>query len=88
MSGDIKADLDGDGKVDKEERKIYLEKLEGQSKMAWIAFLAFVLSGLYILGFADEARIKSYDDVLDWYWIGLVSIIGFYFGVTAFASKK
>ena len=56
--------------------------------MAWIAFSMIVLSGVYLLGFAEESKLKAIDGILDMYWIGLVSIVGFYFGATAFFSNK
>lgn len=82
------ADLDGDGKISERERNFYLEKIENNQKMAWIAFLSVLLSGIYLLVIAPEARLSSFGNVLDWFFIGLVSVIGFHYGVQGFAGKK
>ena len=89
MSDDKKsnADIDGDGIIDKKEKELFIEKLESQSKMAWIAFWTLICCGIYLIGFADPEKLKSAGE-LGMFWLGLVSIIGFFFGVTAYANKK
>ena len=85
----VTADLDGDGKVSNKERELFLDKLQGQAKLAWIAFITLIVSGSYLMFFADIERMNAAGSgVFDMYWITLASIIGFYFGATTYASAK
>ena len=89
MSDQNKADYDGDGTVSKREADLYIKKIEGQSHMAWVAFVVLCFSGIYLLVFAEESRLTvASSGVFDMYWITLGSIIGFFFGATAYMSKK
>ena len=86
--GKMAGDLDGDGKISKREREYYFDKIEDNQKMAWIAFGTVLASGFYLLVLAPETRIAAYGTTLDWFFIALLSIIGFHYGVQGFANKK
>lgn len=82
-------DLDGDGKVSNKEHKIYEEKLENQTKMAWLAIGALVCFSGYLMFFAPESRIlAAKDGIFDFLWITLGSIVGAFFGLKAYMSKS
>lgn len=77
----LSADLDGDGKISEREREFHLSKIESNEKMAWISFLSIIVAGVYIIGFAPETRLERMGNTADWFFIALLSIIGFHYGV-------
>ena len=96
------ADTNGDGKVDNEERKMYLEfkrkELEdvdamrdAQRKMTW-----FALFGLLLYPFAvvladwvglDQAS-KILGDMAATYFVSVAAIVAAFFGGQAYSSSK
>ena len=82
-----KGDYDGDGIVSEKERKLLLKKIERQGLMAWIAFITLIGSAIFLVFYAPESRIDKISE-FDLLWLTLGSIVGFYFGLTGYMSKK
>ena len=93
-----KYDLDSDGVVDDEElsratQMIELdlreEKQDSQRRIAWVAMSCMVLYSLLpLLPFVPEARLSTLSSLSDMLFLSQASIIGLYFGATAYMSKK
>ena len=95
-------DLDRDGKLDEEERAIYLEdrrrkmededaKRDAQRNMTWFALSGMVLypMGLFLctlLGMGTAAMLIA--DIANIYVVSVSALVGAYFGFTAMGNKK
>ena len=97
----LPADVNGDGKVDEEEKRMYLEfkrkELEDQDamrdsqrKMDW-----FALGGMLLYPFAvvvasladlDNAQ-KTLGDMAPTYFVAVAGIVAAFFGAQAFTKK-
>ena len=100
-SGILPADVNGDGYVDDEEKRMYMEfkrkELEDQDamrdsqrKMAW-----FALGGMLLYPFAvvvasladlDNAQ-KTLGDMAPTYFVAVAGIVAAFFGAQAFTKK-
>lgn len=90
-------DLDNDGTVtdqevarhkDMLELELREEKADAQKRMAWVAIASMLLFTLALfMPFLATEKIKALGDVLGLFYIGQASIVGFYFGATAYMSK-
>ena len=93
-----KYDLDSDGTVDDQELErvtqmleldLREEKLDSQRRIAWVAMSSMVLYSLLpLLPFVPEARLSSLSSLSDMLFLSQASIIGLYFGATAYMSRK
>ena len=93
-----KYDLDSDGVVDDEElsratQMIELdlreEKQDSQRRIAWVAMSSMVLYSLLpLFPFVPEARLSTLSSLSDMLFLSQASIIGLYFGATAYMSRK
>ena len=95
-------DLDKDGKLDAEEREIYLEdrrrrmededaKRDAQRNMTWFALSGMVLYPAAILlcsviGMETAAMLIS--DIANIYVVSVSALVGAYFGFNAIGAKK
>ena len=95
-------DLDKDGKLDAEEREIYLEdrrrrmededaKRDAQRNMTWFALSGMVLYPAAILlcsliGMKTAAMLIA--DIANIYVVSVSALVGAYFGFTAMGNKK
>ena len=90
-------DLDGDGKVlpdellqSKEllELELREEKAEAQKRMSWLALSAMVIITLLLLSpFIGTDRVTALANLMGMFYLACASIVGFYFGATAYMSK-
>lgn len=96
------ADLNGDGKVDQEERSMYLEfkrrRLEdedamrdSQRKMAWFALFGMLLYPACVLiasftGIDNGAAVLG--DMAPTYFVSVAAIVAAFYGKTAFESSN
>lgn len=96
------ADINGDGKVDLEERQMYLEfkrkALEDQDaqrdamrKMTWFALFGMLLYPFAIvltsyLGLENAANIVG--DIAPTYFVAISALVAAFFGADALRSKK
>ena len=93
-----KYDIDQDGTVSDEElaratQMIELdlreEKQDSQRRIAWVAMASMVLySLLQLLPFVPEERLSTLSSLSDMLFLSQASIIGLYFGATAYMSRK
>lgn len=95
-------DLDKDGKLDAEEREIYLEdrrrrmededaKRDAQRNMTWFALSGMVLYPAAILlcsliGMETAAMLIA--DIANIYVVSVSALVGAYFGFNAMGAKK
>ncbi len=92
------ADLDQDGEVTDEELsrhqelvqlELAEEKADSQRKMAWVAMISMcVFALLPLLPFVPEERLSTLSALSDMLFLSQASIIGLYFGATAYMSRK
>lgn len=92
-----KFDLNSDGNPTEEEIKRSMELLELELKeekaitQTRIAIAAFVAACVYallpVIPYVPLERLPFIDDMSGVFLLGCVSIIGFYFGATAYMSK-
>ena len=87
-------DIDGDGVVSDEERSVIQkidahEKSDAQRKMAWVAMVTMIVFTLLLfLPIFPDGRIKALSDLFGLFYIGMAGVVGSYFGMTAYMSKK
>ena len=93
-----KYDIDQDGTVSDEELEratqmieldLREEKQDSQRRIAWVAMSSMVLySFLPLFPFVPEARLSALSSLSDMLFLSQASIIGLYFGATAYMSRK
>lgn len=95
-------DLDKNGKLDAEERQLYLEdrrrkiedddaKRDAQRNMTWFALSGMVLYPLGIFlctVIGQETAAMLIADIANIYVVSVSALVGAYFGFTAMGSKK
>jgi hypothetical protein len=81
-------DLNQDGFVTPLEERLYEKKAINRRKMAWVSLIAMIASGIAVMFFIPEERLLVVKDMLDWYWIGLSSIVGAYVGISTWMTKR
>ena len=90
-------DLDGDGTVSDEELarnqelveiELREEKADSQRRMAWVSLASMVVFALLpLLPFVPESRLSTLASLSDMLFLSQASIVGLYFGATAYMSK-
>jgi len=95
-------DLNGDGKIDEEERKIMLEdrrrKMEDADaqrdsirKMAWFSLFGLLLYpfGIFLADlFGMDTAAKLISDIAPTYFASIAVLVSAFFGASAIAGKK
>lgn len=91
-------DLDGDGTVSDEELarnqelveiELREEKADSQRRMAWVSLSSMVVySILPLLPFIPESRLSTLASLSDMLFLSQASIVGLYFGATAYMAKR
>mgnify|MGYP001179933739 FL=1 len=91
-------DLDGDGVVSDEELarnqelveiELREEKADSQRRMAWVSLSSMVVySILPLLSFVPESRLSTLAALSDMLFLSQASIVGLYFGATAYMAKR
>ena len=91
-------DLDGDGTVSDEELarnqelveiELREEKADSQRRMAWVSLGSMVVySILPLLPFIPESRLSTLASLSDMLFLSQASIVGLYFGATAYMAKS
>ncbi len=83
------ADLDGDGKLDEREIRLYERKSGTIRQMALASLIAlFILGALIFLPIIPDKRIELTADHYSILVFVFGSLVGAYMGVTAWQSKK
>ena len=91
-------DLDGDGTVTDEELaknqelveiELREEKADSQRRMAWVSLSSMVVFALLpLLPFIPESRLSTLASLSDMLFLRQASIVGLYFGATAYMAKS
>lgn len=91
-------DVDGDGVVSDAElstvqqihqQEIEDEKALAQKRMAWVAMISMIVFTIMVfLPIFPDARIKALSDLFGLFYIGQAGVVGSYFGMTAYMSRK
>ena len=91
-------DLDGDGTVSDEELarnqelveiELREEEADSQRRMAWVSLSSMVVySILPLLSFVPESRLSTLAALSDMLFLSQASIVGLYFGATAYMAKR
>ena len=94
----IDFDVDGDGKITAEEIamkermlevELREEKAESQKLMAWVAVISMMIYALLpLMPFVSESRLSTIAALSDMLFLSQASIVGLYFGATAYMSKR
>ena len=90
-------DLDGDGTVSDEELatnqglmqiQLHEEKADSQRRMAWVSLVSMVVFALLpLMPFVPESRLSTLASLSDMLFLSQASIVGLYFGATAYMSR-
>ena len=65
------------------------EKQDSQRRIAWVAMSSMVAYSLLpLMPFVPEARLDTLSSLSDILFLSQASIIGLYFGATAYMSRK
>jgi hypothetical protein len=81
-------DKNKDGIVSAFEQEIYEQKAKNRRKMAWLALLAIISTGVSLIFFVEETRLDKLEKILDFYWISLGTVVGTYVGISTWMTKK
>lgn len=95
--GDTQYDLDKNGTVSTDELtnsqsllelELREEKAEAQKRMSWVSLFAVILVTAIVLSpIVSDSRVEALSSLLSMFYIACASIVGFYFGATAYMSK-
>lgn len=90
-------DLDSDGTVSDEELnrstdllelELREEKAQAQKLMSWVSLVSMLLLTIVLMTpIVSDSRVSALADLFSMFYIAMASIIGFYFGATAYMSK-
>tara|TARA_R100000231_G_scaffold39824_1_gene34572 strand:+ start:116 stop:436 length:321 start_codon:yes stop_codon:yes gene_type:complete len=91
-------DVDGDGTVTDEEisrqqemlqLELQEEKADSQRRMAWVAIGSMcVFAILPVIPFIPADRLSTLASISDMLFLSQASIVGLYFGATAYMAKR
>ena len=91
-------DTDGDGTITDEEisrgkemleLELREEKSDAQRKMAWVAMISMCVYALLpLMPFIPADRLATLASLSDMLFLSQASVIGMFFGATAYMSKK
>lgn len=91
-------DLDGDGTVTDQEiarnqemlkLELQEEKADSQRRMAWVAMTSMcVFALLPLMPFVPESRLETLASLSDMLFLSQASVIGMFFGATAYMTRK
>jgi hypothetical protein len=90
-------DFDGDGAITEEEKdrathllelELREEKAEAQKRMSWLAMMSMlIVTGLLFTPIVSADKVLALEELLGMFYLAQASIIGFYFGATAYMSR-
>lgn len=91
-------DFDKDGAVSEEEKdrathllelELREEKAEAQKRMSWLAMASMlVVTALLFTPVVSPEKILALEELLGMFYLAQASVIGFYFGASAYMSKS
>lgn len=90
-------DMNNDGKISENEilnskelleLSLKEEKAEVQKKLSWVAMLSMlILTAFLMFPIVPDSRVEALSDLIGLFYIAQASVIGFYFGATAYMSR-
>lgn len=90
-------DLNKDGDVSQDELtkstnvlelELREEKAQTQKRISWVALLStIIVTAVLMSPLVSDSRVDALGNLLGLFYIAQASIIGFYFGATAYMSK-
>ena len=91
-------DLDKDGSLTAEESLIALdmlelelreEKAQAQKNMTWASLVSMIIvTFILLLPIVPDSRVNAMSDLIGLFFIAQASVIGFYFGASAYMSRS
>jgi hypothetical protein len=91
-------DMNNDGEISEEEilnsrelleLSLKEEKAEVQKRISWVAIISMLLiTAFLVLPIIPESRITVLSDLISIFYLAQASIVGFYFGATAYMSRN
>lgn len=98
LRGNSEYDLNNDGTVSDEELEkstdlleleLREEKAQAQKLMSWVALASMlVLTIILMTPVVSDSRVSALADLFSMFYLAMASVIGFYFGATAYMSKS
>lgn len=63
------------------------KRWRNRRKMAWVSLISMLVVTLLAFFVIPESRLSLLSEVITWFYLGMVSVIGAYMGFTTWASK-
>lgn len=93
-----KFDLDNDGVISEREMEqqkeileleLQEEKARTQKNMAWVAMISMCIYAILpLMPFVPESRLSTLASLSDMLFLSQASVVGLYFGATAYMAKR
>jgi hypothetical protein len=93
-----KFDLDNDGVISEREMEqqkeileleLQEEKARTQKSMAWVAMISMCIYAILpLMPFVPESRLSTLASLSDMLFLSQASVVGLYFGATAYMAKR
>ena len=90
-------DLDKDGEVTEAEvtrsnnlleLELREEKAQAQKRISWVALVSMlIVTAILMSPLVSDSRVDALGNLLGLFYVAQASVIGFYFGATAYMSK-
>jgi len=91
-------DFNKDGEVSEEEKdratqllelELREEKADAQKRISWIAMASMLIITAFLMSpIISPEKVAALSDLISMFYLAMASIIGFYFGATAYMSKS
>lgn len=81
-------DLDNDGRVSDIEIKMFKQKIQSQSRMAWTCLIIIISVNIFLFFFASEQRILALSAIYDMLMLTLGGMVAAHMGAVAFISSR
>jgi hypothetical protein len=91
-------DFDGDGAITEEEKdrathllelELREEKAEAHKRMSWLSMSSMlIVTALLFTPVVSPEKILALEELLGMFYLAQASVVGFYFGSTAYMSKS
>lgn len=97
QGSNVEYDLNKDGDVSQDELtkstdvlelELREEKAQTQKRISWVALLSMLIVTVVLMSpLISDSRVDALGNLLGLFYIAQASIIGFYFGATAYMNK-
>lgn len=62
------------------------ERWKNRRRMAWLALWSIIIATTAMFTVVPESRIEALDEIVAWFMMGMVSIVGTYIGTSTWAN--